>query len=590
MPQAPVQQPGYPQEQYPQQAYQQQPYQQAPIQQQPMQPGQHPVNQFPAQAPPDPFGIGGDAGGVARLKEIRRKNAKRRNLTIIVGGAMACIIGMGAFFLWPDIKNSQAENKKPPPKKDPIVEAEKEEAAAETTVAESKDPTTGAPIALQCVPSGASIVISVRPADFWVDNRNPNAQEFLYGLSQEFNDWASAKLKELCKREPAQIEHALICVLLGPRGSEPEYAAVVKLVEEEKRSELINEFKGQPNEEWGYPIRIDVPNNKAYLLLDNKTIAICPATKAQEMAESVALPAVTANGIEALLNNSDVDRHFTVIFQPLDIRNHQEVLFESNLHTPLNLFLDWVNEEEVEAMSWSVHLGKEFYSEMQFRNHPIIRESKLRKELKTKMEKLPHDLLAAVEKMNPKVLGFRKLIGRFPAMMKVYSMATTAGVGPRYASMVTNLKSDLAGPNLALASVLTLREAEVTDFSKEVKQKAPTTKLPDLIADRLKMKIDLEFERVPLQEAIDYICFELKIKYVIDGDALKDSGFTKNMAQNHDLGVAPAMDGLQAIVKQYVTEGKNTSMCFVIDEQKKLLTLTTIKFAENQGLKPYPLK
>ena len=93
---------------------------------------------------------------------------------------------------------------------------------------------------------------------------------------------------------------------------------------------------------------------------------------------------------------------------------------------------------------------------------------------------------------------------------------------------------------------------------------------------------------MPLQEAWKYIGDEAKVKTDIDGDALKDAGFTKNMAQTFLLGEVPAINAIHALLEKY--EPEKISLVVIIDEEKKLMLLTTDKFAKRQGLKVHPVK
>ena len=189
-----------------------------------------------------------------------------------------------------------------------------------------------------------------------------------------------------------------------------------------------------------------------------------------------------------------------------------------------------------------------------------------------------------VEKMDPKKVGPRKLIGRFPAMTQLFSKATIGGMGSRYAQLVTSL-DERAGPNLALGALLTWDESTRTDFTKDapVRQQGTGPKLPDLIADRLKMKIEVEFNRTPLQDAFAYIAEECKTGVDIDGDALKDKGYTKNMAQTFKLE-GSGLEAIKNILDRY------DSMCLVVEEDKKQFLITTVTFAKKNGQKVFEIK
>jgi hypothetical protein len=191
--------------------------------------------------------------------------------------------------------------------------------------------------------------------------------------------------------------------------------------------------------------------------------------------------------------------------------------------------------------------------------------------------------------MQPQRKGQMTIIGRFPAMVEAFRQSTVPTTGARYVKFTTVLPAK-AAPNLALATLLTWDEARRTDFSASA---APTViasnnaALPQTVAERLQLTVDAEFNRKPLQEAFQYICDEISVKMDIDGDALKDAGYTQNMPQTFNLGKVTAEEAIHGIIDKYHGEGKDElRMCVVIDETKKTLLLLTKKFAEQRGLTP----
>jgi len=520
--------------------------------------------------------------GVARLKELQRKKSKQRKLAIIVGSLTAVVV-VGVFLLIRPHLNATAVNESKKPKPEIVQEwvDEKETLKANVEIAKAESPTSGQPIELTLVPAGARILINLHPSELW--REGSAGEEFRFCLGEEFGTWLETKIKDLCRREPAEIEEVLICIILGARGSEPEVSAVVHLAEEAKKSELLQAFQGERVEDYGYPVYLSEGN--AYLIKDTKTYAVCPEHLAEDIVLSMKYPSPTATGIEELLRKTDRDRHLTIVFQPQDTREHHEVLFTESLHSVANLFLDWFGDD-VETVAWSLHLGDKFHSEIKLRNQALTTPARLQRTVRKNLNKLPNDLLTAVSKMNPTELGKRKIIGRFPAMMKVFALATAAGIDERHIQLTTGLP-ERAAPNLALASLLAWDESTRTDFTKSVespKTKAKGPKLPDLIVDRLKLKIDIDFRRTPLQEAFDFIAEETKVRIEIDGDALKLSGYTKNMAQTFKKKQKPATESLAEILKKY------PAMCLILDEKKKVLTVMTRPVAKDRGLKIYEIK
>jgi len=315
-------------------------------------------------------------------------------------------------------------------------------------------------------------------------------------------------------------------------------------------------------------------------------IAVAPSgVTAEEMASSVQYANPQSDGIDALLPSTDAERHLTVVFEPRSIVRHRDTIFPEPVWQLIDRSMEFFNDEEVETVAWSMHFGdKKFHSELLMRNQTIVMEHLLQGLVRDRLKALPKQLVGMVERMNPGVIGPRKVIGRFPAMTQVFAMSTTAGTGTRYAQLTTELP-ERAAPNLALGGLLAWDESTRTDFNTATKQVRPADsgpKLPDWIADRLKKVIDVEFARTPFQDAISYIADECRCDFYIDGDALKLSGYTKNMAEDF----AKKCSGLDAL-KYLVTRpinGQPNARCLVIQEDQKRFLMTTKPVADEAGL------
>lgn len=522
-----------------------------------------------------------EEGGAARLKELRRRNAQRRNRSLLIVGGMLALLAVGGYFAWPRLMSLTAPRPVPADvtSSDAPLPAGSESGTGESATDPLEDaafssPTEGEPISLLFVPAGARFVFNLRPAELW---KGSQGEEFRYCLGP-LGTWLEARLQEICRREPGAVEEALICLIPGIRGTPPQVAAVVRLREEMKKGEFILEFGGQRQDDFGYPVYVNADH--ALLIHDLKTFAVGPAEMAAEMAGAVEFANPTGIGIEELLKHTDRKRHFTVVFDPTAARIDEEVLIPENARPLFGLFLDWFGED-VEAIGWSMHLAEDrFYSEFLLRNDNLVRPLKLQQMLESKLESLPAELLGAVEKMNPPEQGKRTVIGRFPAMVQGYSLSTTAEAGDRLVRLVTALP-ERAAPNLALGALLAWDESTRTDFTKEAPSPKPVkSNVPDKIADRLMLKIDVDFRRTPLEEAFDYIAEEIQTTIEIDGDALKLAGYTKNMTQTFKLEQVPASEAIHTIFTQKDQE----KMVIVVDESKKRILVTTRAAAESQGL------
>jgi hypothetical protein len=170
-------------------------------------------------------------------------------------------------------------------------------------------------------------------------------------------------------------------------------------------------------------------------------------------------------------------------------------------------------------------------------------------------------------------------------MMKVFSLNTLGGTGDGMAQFTTVLPAK-AAPNLALGSLLAWDESTRTDFTKAPpKPQTNEPKLPDLVVDRLKLPMDVDFRRRPLQEAFSDIGEATHVQFDIDGDALKFAGYTKNMPQSFTLGEVPATQAIAKILSQY------DKMCVCItDEEKNIVTVMTFDLAKQKSLTPLKFK
>jgi hypothetical protein len=549
-----------------------------------------PVGQFPTSGvAPAPLPIGTEFdGGAARLKELKRKSAKRRNFAILAGLATAILIG-GGLYAVSDYKAKEdarlAAMEKP--KVDEDARAKHEELKQATEDAKSSSPTSGQPISANFMPLGTRMLISLRPAELW--KTGSRGEEIRYCLGP-FGTWIEDRIKDVCRFEPAQIEHTLIGVLPGPVGEMPKTAVVVRLVADARKSELITAFGGELVEDFGYPIYVNEAEDRCFLIKPNdlRTIAIGPADYAEDMVRSVDFPSPQSDGIDALLPQTDVDRHLTLVFEPrtIDAFLRGQTVFGQDVEALVRNSLAFFNPDDVDCVAWSMHFGdKQFHSDMLLRNTTLLREVQLSDAVRSKVRQLPFEILGMVERMNPQVIGPRKVIGRFPAMTQVFARSSQIGVGTRFAQLTTSLP-ERAAPNLALGALLAWDESTRTDFNAQQAAPARTQSadpnLPELVLDRLKMKIDMEFARAPLQDAFAYIADECKVDHYIDGDALKASGYTKNMPNTftmNDTGLA----GIKAIFDAPQRE----QLCLVIQQDQKRFLITTLPFAKDQGLTPY---
>lgn len=449
------------------------------------------------------------------------------------------------------------------------------------------EPTTGKPLDLAMMPRGVSFIVHIRPALLWsTEPADLDYQKLKASLTEDVSNWIAAKLKEVCRRDPEQIEDAYLGFILGASGSEPEICSVVHLKEPAKLSDLIDEFKG----EYVYEIterpdlRLKRDDKYAYLIKDESTFAIAPRLYASELEESQTQPFVLSVPMENLLRETDQQRLLSVMGVVRDLRTHYPKLMPESTHLAMEQFLEWIGED-IEALSWSIHPEPYLHSQLAIHPTSASNPPTVNKRIQKQLAELPEALWKNVcLKMSPRELRFRNFIGRLPAMLEAFRQATISSTTANYVSMTTVLPAK-AAPNLALATMFTVNEAARTDFTAEVVVVSTGHKLPETVKERLSVPVDSEFNRQPLEMALQYLAGEIEVSMFVDGDALKDAGYTKNMPQTFTLGVVPVEESFKKIVMNYQEAGK--IMVMSIDEKKKSIRITTEKFAKRQNLPIY---
>ncbi len=454
------------------------------------------------------------------------------------------------------------------------------------SVLQAKNPTSGKPIRLLNMPAGVRLVVNLHPRKLFGDQLQ--YAEFRASLGP-LGSWLETQIRDLSKQEdPAVIEEMLIGIILGPTGTPPEVAAVIHFAREQKRSDLLTTYDGTPHTEFSTDLKID--QGRAYHIVDNRTVAVCPAVYVKDLLEFEKTPAITGDNIQGILESTDRDRFITVVFDPADIHQHVESLFPETARTVVEKGLRWLGED-VWSVAWSLHVEDDFYAELTVRGMNDVGPTSLSRRYRERLDALPEMLLTTIRKMEPRRSGYRKIIGRFPAMMKVVAMTTAVAVDGRFVRMGTLLPLK-AGPNLALGTLLAWDESTRTDFSVKAVAQTKKSDKPDIaslpIKQRLERKIDVDFRRTPLQEAFAYIAEESKIKIEVDGDALKLAGFTKNMPQTFKMDQVPVHEAIYGIVKNY--EEEDNPLVIHVSVKDNKITVLTKSVAESRQMEIYQFK
>ena len=521
-----------------------------------------PVTFAPAElsAPPEPtsppsgptgFPIAAEPAGSV-LSQRKRAKKRKRTPEIVVGVLSALALGGIAWYLVP------ALNRAPAAPRQATEQVREERAAAKVAEVDGFAAAgaliggaDGEPIALRGMPAGVSLLVHLRPAELW-GPRWASTREATGPLA----GWAAAELEALTGYPPAALEECTIGWVLGPRGSTPKPCATFTFVQRPKRSDLVLNLPGTRTDDYAVPLQIG--DGKAYLVLDDPAdpagnpvgMAVAPAEYAAELTPDAAL---TAPSVEGLLPATDRAAPLTVLFQPLDLDLHRDTLFAESLRPVADAvreaFGGW---SEAAAVAFGPAAGDAdgggdgIGVTLAVRGTTDDVASTLGRTAGTELSSLPETLLAHVRTLRPATAGRQRLIGRLPAMLAATIDGRVGGAEGRVYRAAAKLP-EVAGPNLALASLLTWDAGLTGPAAAPAVAAAPADTAT--LAEKLDRELEIDFRRTPLQEAFGFIAGEAGFPLEIDGGAIRDAGLTQNIPQEFALGRVSARAAIGRILE-----------------------------------------
>jgi hypothetical protein len=510
----------------------------------------------------------------------RQASPARRWATAAATAAAILLVSISGFWIYRSTGSQPAQQQKIQVNKG--YQQEKAQQVASNESATELSPTKGKPIPLDYIPFTPHVLVHLRPAELW--KKDAVMGEFMAMLG-DFGVWLGQQIETRTRHTPQEIAELTVAINFSGKATPPDVAMVVRLDEEQPHQDLVKQFgRMRPDPS----VEVFEAADYSYLVVDARTFVVAPLLMAEDLVEARRSEAIASQDMEPLLQQSDRTRHLTLIFDHEIVDTHRDEAFSPELQTAANNVLFWFNEQ-VESVSLSMHLDPHCYIETLLRQPSSSTPVKLQRSMQVKLDRLAEDIFDMVRQMDPTNVASRQIIGRFPAMIQALNIGTTAHAGPGFARLVTLLPRHAAA-NLAVGSLLTWNQSLVTKFEDKSKltKKTESTAIPDKVADRLKMKVIVDFRRTPLQEAFGYIGETIKTDVSIDGDALKGAGFTQNMPQTFDLGEISALEAIDAILEKYAKE--RDPLVLIVDEKNKKLILSTKVKAEADGLKPYNTK
>ncbi len=416
-------------------------------------------------------------------------------------------------------------------------------------------PTAGEPLSLAYVPAGTQCLIHLRPA---LLASHPEGERVLAALGP----WGQSVVKQLetmTNAEFADIQSLLIAVVVNADG---ELDACLR-VEFNPPPSKRGATEGIPNDldtatfdydEMAprFPMAdpVEVGENGNYLAVGDRamitarpsTLVVCPASFAGDLIDSAGEAPPLVRDIEILAENSDADRAFTVIVAPkfLEASGNELLVAEA---AALHDALHWLIGADATAIAISAHWEGDFFAE--FRATPALNVAprRLAAKLRERIAAAP-DVVEETILASPWHPYGRKILARFPAMLRALARYSRAGEDDRQA-LVRVYLPPIAGHNLLMAAELLLTQPhdEATAAIGRATPKSPLT-----LEERLAKITSLTFSKDSLERALEMLAEDAGLEIILQGADLQLDGITKNQSLALDLRDHPAGEILVEIL------------------------------------------
>ncbi len=322
-------------------------------------------------------------------------------------------------------------------------------------------------------------------------------------------------------------------------------------------------------EAWGRPAAAEHAAKKyfkgphlAYYLPpreEGRLAVIAPSALVTAILERQGPPLLRAS-LERLLDDSDDQRHFTLLVTPpvLLAENHGLLVGDlEKVREPLWAFFD----SGVEAVLASAQLGDALFVELRAVPRSDRRAEEIAGLARLRLEKTSERLESYVATLAPATYG-RLVVNRFPRMVQLLADYTRAGVEDRQAVLRAYLPG-AAAHNLLAGAELTLF-AEPAAVASVAAQPPSAPSAPATAAAALDKKIDLGFPRDTLEHAIELLSKEIDVPITILGSDLQLEGITKNQSFALDERDRPAREVIKKVLALSNPQGK---LVYVIKSQ-----------------------
>ncbi len=441
------------------------------------------------------------------------------------------------------------------------------------TQEQAEDEIKPVPINLIHLPDGIRFIVYLKPNE-------------ILNLSQDKKDsfkpileWGEKKIEEQTGIPVRLMKSILIGFIPRSNDMFPHTVFQVQLLEGLSDSEILNSLSVNDFQELAGKATGSDGTRMYRYHSKTRTLTLFSEDLFLEIREGLSLNSMVSSGIEKLLKETDENHQFTVLWDLISLRSLTRSLESKDLIKFIEALADW-HGEETEAGLWDISYQNSLKIRTAARNRTTMNEGKFQKKQEIKIKELTKLLTSNPELIKNIPESGRVILDRFPAMVQYSVMEAKVSSKPRMIISQVTLPGN-ALENLMVGSLLfwNSHQLQMADQQNSVQPVSETEKKS--LAELLESQVDLEFRRTPLRKAFEEIAKTIGLELKVNGNALKELGYTQNMPQTMKIEKKTARDVFETILKQY--EG----MVLILDEDKHSLLISTIQEAEKQKKKIY---
>jgi serine/threonine-protein kinase len=555
---------------------------------------------FMPMAAPASSAVAASRSSLAEQRSARRQQERHNKLIIGVGsGVLALVV---AFLLWSGSRKPKDDVVEKPIETPPTTVAATSKGGVTTPAARPVEPVVAIPAAppeepivalgeplwesptngprldFQYLPGNAQMFLSLRPAEIWA-----NADGRLVLTSLGVEEFVRQQLVALSGTEPDNIEHAILAFAGAGMGKPPSVSLVARTVDRVEDGPLKNN--------WNATDMLQVDGKTLYqnathtfyapAEAQNKLLVAVPIKGEAEVATWLTAsrsPPPLAQKLEWLSRFSDRQRHLTLLVSPAFLNREGRPLMVGTLGSLLeptqNFLLDESGMSPAAVMA-SAHLSKSHLF-LELRTHDGSPE--LAKLYKSRVDGLQQ----AVRKFKTSLQispYSAEILDSYPRFFEWVQDNTRVGTNEKQVVMRTVLPP-MAASNLAFGTHLALLESGGGGATAVNTPNVP--QVPVTLADKLKQKYTLAFERDSLDRTLNQITQDTGIPIKILGGDLQLDGITQNQSFGLDEKDKPVFEILKIILKKANQDGK---LIYVIKKEngEEMLFITTRAAAAKRG-------